>query len=352
VEVRDTGIGIAPDVQARLFTPFMQADNSTTRRFGGTGLGLAIARRLVHLMDGEIRLESAEGQGAAFQFTADMGIDGSTPLFSAEGGLSGSRVLFVDRGSTSRGVLERYATDWGMCPVAVSGAAGAVEAFQRAQETDQPFDVALIDDVDLLRQLASHPLAPNTRLLMLARSGQLPGKSVAVNRVLKPVKRAALVSALCSALGGRKCGVAPSAPDPMPQRGSRGRILIAEDNPVNQRVARLQVERLGFEADVVGSGEQVLEALQNLAYALVLMDCQMPGMDGYAATRELRRREAGLRHLPVIAMTANAFSSDRDDCLAAGMDDYLSKPVNLRSLGEMLDRWTAIEPDSVADSAR
>jgi CheY-like chemotaxis protein len=122
--------------------------------------------------------------------------------------------------------------------------------------------------------------------------------------------------------------------------GSRGRILIAEDNPVNQRVARLQVERLGFEADVVVNGQEALEALANLAYALVLMDCQMPGMNGYAATRELRRREAGERHLPVIAMTANAFSTDRDGCLAAGMDDYLSKPVSLRSLGAMLDRWT------------
>jgi CheY-like chemotaxis protein len=176
--------------------------------------------------------------------------------------------------------------------------------------------------------------------MLLARAGVLQRKMVVVSRLAKPVKRSELMSALRGALGGRKrAGTAPG-PELQPNRGSRGRILIAEDNPVNQRVARLQVERLGFEVDVVGDGQEALKALENLAYALVLMDCQMPGMDGYAATRELRRREAGSRRLPVIAMTANAFSTDRELCLAAGMDDYVSKPVNLRSLEAILDRWS------------
>jgi PAS domain S-box-containing protein len=346
VEVSDSGIGIASDVQERLFTAFMQADNSTTRRFDGTGLGLAIAQRLVHLMGGEIGLQSVVGQGTAFRFTADLGIDANAPTFETAGAVAGCRVLFVDRSSAGCGVLARYAAHWGMQAVVVRDAAGAAEACQRAQAADQPFDIALVDDVALLRQMASHPSSPSTKLMMLARYGVIPGKTVAVPRVVKPVKRSALLAALRAVLEGRKCGAAVPDPKPAPARGARGRILIAEDNPVNQRVARLQVERLGFQVDVVGNGEEALKALENLPYAVVLMDCQMPEMDGYAATRELRRREAGQRHLPVIAMTANAFSTDREVCLSAGMDDYLSKPVNLRSLGEILDRWAGV-PASV-----
>ena len=342
VEVRDTGIGVAPDVQARLFTPFMQADNSTTRKFGGTGLGLAIARRLVELMGGEISLESVEDQGAAIRFTADLGLDDVAQRPGPDAAVAGCRVLIVDRNLTSRGVLQRYAAAWGMVVTAACDAAGAAAAFQAAKSADQPFKIAMIDDVDLLRQMAAHPLPGSTQLMMLARAGVLPGKTVAVPRVGKPVKRSELLAALRGAMEGRREGAAVGKIQPAPVHGARGRILIAEDNPVNQRVARLQAERLGFDVDVVGNGQEALEALENLAYALVLMDCQMPGMDGYAATRELRRREAGQRHLPVIAMTANAFSSDREVCLSAGMDDYLSKPVSLRGLEAMLDRWSGV----------
>jgi CheY-like chemotaxis protein len=210
----------------------------------------------------------------------------------------------------------------------------ANDAVDRSIAAGPLFDLAVLDDAELVRQLA-----PQMRVLMLARAGMLPGKTPAAARVLKPVKRSGLLNAMRSALEGRN-GVTAAVPaQHAPVKGARGRVLIAEDNPVNQRVARLQVERLGFQADVVDNGRDALDALTDLAYALVLMDCQMPEMDGYAATRELRRREAGMRHLPVIAMTANAFSTDREVCLAAGMDDYVSKPVNLRSLAEILDRW-------------
>jgi CheY-like chemotaxis protein len=295
IEVADTGIGIAPAVQSNLFTAFIQADNSTTRRFGGTGLGLAIARRLVDLMGGEMGVESAEGYGATFWFTADLNLDAAAPVRGGDPELAGCRVLIVDRNASSRAVLARYAASWGMQPVAVSDSAGALAAFQSAQLADRAFDAALIDDVDLLRQTASHPPSAATRLIMLARSGVLPGGSVEASRVSKPVKRSAFRACLCATAVAVHQDT-PSAPGPR-----RGRILIAEDNPVNQRVARLQVERLGFEADVVSNGEEALHALGSLAYTLVLMDCQMPVMDGYAATRELRRREDGRCHIPVIA---------------------------------------------------
>jgi len=333
VEVRDTGIGIAPEVQNRLFSAFMQADNSTTRKFGGSGLGLAIALKLVKLMGGDIQLESAERQGTTFRFTVAMG-EAELPRCDADENLKGCRVLFLDRSASGRAVLGRYATAWGMLATVTADAVEAKDAVDRSIAAGQLFDLAVLDDAELVRQLA-----PQMRVLMLARAGMLPGKTPAAARVLKPVKRSGLLNAMRSALDGRN-GVTAAAPARhAPVKGARGRVLIAEDNPVNQRVARLQVERLGFQADVVDNGRDALDALTDLAYALVLMDCQMPEMDGYAATRELRRREAGMRHLPVIAMTANAFSTDREVCLAAGMDDYVSKPVNLRSLAEILDRW-------------
>jgi CheY-like chemotaxis protein len=290
-------------------------------------------------MGGEIRVESVEGGGTKFQFTVALaGEVGARPFDSGEV-LKPYRVLFLDRSTAGRAVLSRYTRDWGISAKVVADAAEAREELERAAMAGQPFDIAVVDDVELLRQLAAHPVSSSTRLLLLARAGVLPGKTVAVARILKPVKRLALVNALRSALEGRNHGTATPHKEVAPAPNSRGRVLIAEDNPVNQRVARLQVERLGFQADVVGNGREALEALENLAYALVLMDCQMPEMDGYAATRELRRREGGKRHLPVIAMTANAFSTDREVCLAAGMDDYVSKPVNLRGLEEILDRW-------------
>ena len=352
VEVADTGIGIPPAARAHLFTAFTQADSSTTRRFGGTGLGLAIASQLVNLMGGEIGVESVEGQGSTFWFTAAMRLDRSAaPAEEAAGHrLAGARILILDRNAASRAVVARHAIGWGAECVAVGDAADAAAALRLAWSEGRPFDIAVMDDVELLRQVASRPPCASTRLVMLAQAGVLPERNIAVPRILKPVKRPEMLACLAFALqlkrSERLAGL-PATPAPSVDRG---RVLIVEDNPVNQRLARLQVERLGFAADVVSSGEEALGAVERLTYAVVLMDCQMPGMDGYAATRELRRREGGERHIPVIAMTANAFATDRRFCLEAGMDDYLSKPVNLRNLRAALDRWTAA-PAEVAPAA-
>jgi CheY-like chemotaxis protein len=335
IEVKDTGIGISAAAMPNLFTAFSQADSSTMRRFGGTGLGLAIARRLANLMGGEIEVESEEGKGATFRFTASFPVD--RPPREPRAILAGSSILIVDRNPSSKAVLERYAHGWGMAANCVGETAQALEALESRQATGVPFDVVLTDDPAMVGGGAA-------LLLMLTRSGPRSGRAMATPRVFKPVKRDSLLAALCSILKRGPYQGEPSWPEPPGEvcRPSRGRILIAEDNPVNQRVARLQVKRLGFEVDVVSDGREVLDALGNQSYAMVLMDCQMPGLDGWAATRELRRRENCRGHIPVIAMTAHAYATDRERCIEAGMDDYLSKPVSLRSLGAVLDRWAGI----------
>ena len=334
VEVADTGIGIPAGAQAHIFTDFTQADNSTTRRFGGTGLGLAIARRLTGLMDGEIGVESVEGGGSTFWFTLSLQVEAGAAEKRSAPELEGRKLLIVEGHARSRAVLERYARDAGAEVVGVGGAGRAQAELENARSAGRAFDAAIWDDADLF---GSPPR--DTALVILGRSGVLARPVASAPRLFKPVKRSALVGCLQDVLQCAKVWGADVASPRRPAQFGRGRILIVEDNPVNQRVAQLQVERLGFESDIASNGEEALSAWSNLAYTLVLMDCQMPGMDGYAATRELRRLEGGRRHTPVIAMTANAFAADREFCLDAGMDDYVSKPVNLRNLEVVLDRW-------------
>jgi CheY-like chemotaxis protein/two-component sensor histidine kinase len=342
VTVADTGIGIPETAIPHLFAAFTQADSTTTRRFGGTGLGLAIAKNIVELMGGEIGVESREGRGSTFWFTALLPsvLKASAPPRR----LPSAAILIVDDNASSRAILQRHITAWGPLTEAAADGAAAL-ALLRAR----PFDAVIVDmqmpgtDVPaLLRQIAADPALCATPILRLTSIGALPDVDAAAG-IHKPVKPEVLYECL-----RRILRPAPSpAPAPpvveltVPSPASRGRVLIAEDNAVNQRVARLQVAHCGFDSDVVANGEEALDALSRMNYAVVLMDCQMPGMDGYAATRELRRRENGARHLPVIALTANAFATDREACLEAGMDDHLSKPVSLRSLAAALDRWSA-----------
>jgi PAS domain S-box-containing protein len=348
VSVTDTGIGIREDAMQRLFQSFTQADSSTTRRFGGTGLGLAIAKSIVELMQGEIGVESAPGRGSRFWFTAVLERDAAAQAGSARIALPPARVLIVDDNASSRTILERYTAAWGLRPYTAENGEQALASLRRHYAEGGPIGLVLLDmpmrDMDgaaLSRQIACDPTLSTTQIIHLTAIGCVSGSTGAAGRVAKPVKPQALYDCLKRVME-HGAGAAPAAtktPLDAQSRPRRGRVLIAEDNPVNQRVASLQVRRCGFDTDVVADGEAALAALESLHYALVLMDCQMPRMDGYAATRELRRRENGSRHTPVIALTANAYAADREACLQAGMDDHLAKPVSLRRLGEILDQW-------------
>ena len=353
ISVRDTGVGIPPEKIGLLFEKFRQVDGSTTRRYGGTGLGLAISKSIVELMQGQMGVESAPGRGSRFWFTAVLEPDAAAPATSAWGALPPARVLIVDDNAASRAILERYTAAWGLRPHTVESGAQALAALRHHHAAGDPFGLAILDmrmpgmdGAALAREIAGDPALRATRMIHLTAIGCLPGSAGALAHVSKPVKPQALYECLKRVLE-QSPGAAPAATEGPPgirlneQRpcARRGRILIAEDNPVNQRVASLQVQRCGFDTDVVANGEEALAALERLNYVLVLMDCQMPRMDGYAATRELRRRENGARHTPVIALTANAFAADREACLQAGMDDHLAKPVSLHNLGEILDRW-------------
>jgi two-component system sensor histidine kinase/response regulator len=352
VTVADTGIGIPRDAQSHLFDAFTQADSSTTRIYGGTGLGLAIVQRIVRLMHGKISVESAEGKGSTFWFTVTLEKDSAGQETYRDSSLTGSRLLIVDDNGTNRTILEHYARSWSMQPDCVASGAEALALLRERASQARPFHLALfdmqmpgMDGAELAGEIGRDESLRDTQLVLLSSTGNLSVCDRLAARLSKPVKRRALFDCLSRLLHGT-AGRPASASGPnrpsAPAGGAnlRGRILIVEDNPINQRVARLQVKQFGFESDIVEDGEEALAALERSEYTLVLMDCQMPVMDGYAATRELRRREAGTRRIPVIALTANAYAADREACLAAGMDDYLSKPVTLQHLGQVLVRWT------------
>jgi len=352
VTVTDTGVGIPLNAQPHVFDAFTQADSSTTRRYGGTGLGLAIARRIVGLMHGEIGFESEEGKGSTFWFTVNLEKAAALQTAEPDCALAGARLLIVDDNQTSRGVLSDYARAWDMQVECAASGAEALVRLQQSAAAAMPFQVALVDlhmpgvdGVALASEIAGARSLEPVKVVTLSSTGILPESPPVDARLSKPVKRRDLRDCLLRLLEGSAVAARgrPAAAVSESTGAPRGRVLIAEDNPVNQRVTSFQLKQCGFESDVVDDGESALAALQQTQYSLVLMDCHMPGVDGFAATRELRRREGGTRRTPVIALTANAYASDREACLAAGMDDYLSKPVTLKELGAALTRWVEVE---------
>ncbi|MEW6741455.1 MAG: response regulator [Planctomycetota bacterium] len=347
--VADTGIGIPQDRIGRLFKSFSQADTSTTRRFGGTGLGLAISKRLAGLMGGTMWVESEEGKGSTFHFTVRAKEAPSQPrryLSAAQPELRGRRVLVVDDNATNRQILCAHAESWGMIPRATGSPREALEWIRRGD----PFDVAVLDmimpemdGVELTKALTNElggSVLPVVMLTSLAYKPSEAERAVSTAHLYKPVKRETLHNVLIEVLGGqaaRKKDEAAQGPAKLAEEFPL-RILLAEDNPINQKVALRLLERAGYRADVAASGVEVLEALRRTPYDLILMDVQMPEMDGLEACRRICAGWSGEGRPHITAMTANATEADRQDCIAAGMDDFLSKPVRAAALEDAIRR--------------
>jgi signal transduction histidine kinase/CheY-like chemotaxis protein len=355
--VTDTGIGIAHESQNRLFQAFSQADGSTTRKYGGTGLGLAISQRLARMMGGTIGVESTPGQGSTFWFTARLARcsapqDTATHTLSA---LRGVRVLCVDAHATTQTVLEASLRAWDMQIDGVAEGAAALTRLRAAHAHGQPYTLAILapqlpdmHSLELAQAIKADPTLAALRLIILGSLGQRePGPGTLQADIAaflsKPVRQAHLFNCLMTALD---TAAVPSTATPVACRHEaarvqiRARVLVVEDNIVNQKVAVRVLEKLGCRVDVAATGREAVNALERLAYDLVFMDCQMPEMDGFAATAAIRQREASTgQHVPIVAMTANAMQGDRERCLTAGMDDYISKPVQFDGLLAILQKW-------------
>jgi PAS domain S-box-containing protein len=356
--VRDTGLGIAPEAQERLFDAFTQADSSTTRQYGGTGLGLAIAKQLTEMMGGAIGVESTPGHGSTFWFTARLATRpmDTQAVSVPHPDLRGLRVLIVDDNATSRDILHSQVSYCGMRSGSATDGPQALELLRTAVAQGTPYDVALLDmlmsamdGVALARAIKADPTIASVRLVMLVSvesyRGAQEAKQAGVECYLsKPVRQSQLYSCLAAVMGTSgqwQTSLDVRRPAPAVGRVLCGHVLLAEDNPVNQEVAVGMLESLGCRVDVVADGGEALQALVQTTYDLVLMDCQMPGIDGYEATRAIREREADAAtgRLPIIALTAHTMEGDRERCLAAGMDAYLSKPFTLEQLQSLLTQW-------------
>jgi two-component system sensor histidine kinase/response regulator len=353
--VSDTGVGIDAQQAAHLFEPFIQGDGSITRRFGGTGLGLTISRELVGRMGGEIGAEPRAGGGSVFWFTVELGAATSKRPARARPELRGVRALIVDAFATNRTIFEHYLRSWGLSSQSVEEPGDAIEALERACACGEPFEIALLDfsppgisTIELVRAISERPALHALNVVILS-SSPLEHKAFAdlgVSAVLtKPIRRSqlyntitdAIASALSSPSGECERAAARVAkPAVRPADGPL--VLVAEDNEINDAVAKALLIRQGLRAAVAHNGREAVEMALENDYAAILMDCQMPEVDGYEATRRIRGSEHG-RHVPIIAMTAHSMPGDRERCLAAGMDDYISKPVRPEQLQSVMKRW-------------
>ncbi len=368
VKFTDAG-EVTPEAQAALFDAFSQADASTTRRFGGTGLGLAISQRLVGLMGGRIAVDSREGAGSTFSFTVPFergpGVLGQPP--APRDDLAGVRVLVVDDHETSRAMLTRTLDGWRLRPEAVADADQALVLLQSAKRAADPFALALVDrnmpgrdGLGLLRAVRADPALAEVRVVLLTAAAR-PGEAAEARdagsdaQLTKPIRQSQLYDVLATVLAEGPGGET-GEPRPSGQEAGdgthRGRVLLAEDNQVNQRVACLMLERMGFAVDVVGDGQAAVAAVLTGRYNAVLMDCHMPVMDGFEAAAAIRRAESAGPRLPILALTASVLESDQRRCLAAGMDGHIAKPIRREALADALDQFLSNDPAAPPTTAR
>ncbi len=361
-EVQDTGIGLSEDAQSRIFDSFSQADGSTTRKYGGTGLGLSIAKQLVTLMHGEMSIESVVGLGSTFSFTARF----DQPVICVEPeaihNMQGFKALIIDDNATNREIIELQLKSWSIQSESAADAYQAMESLRAAKKSGHAFDFAIldmqmpeIDGIALAKAIQSEPEIADIRLIMLSSIYQVDisaaCQEVGIDHFLaKPVKQSYLYNSIAGLMG---------VPVPCLSRSRREkdnttnqhyhfdvRVLVAEDYPANQLVIRQILTTLGCQVDIVNNGSKAIEALSGHHYDLIFMDCQMPLMDGYETSQQIRRAEAAAnddKRIPIIALTANALQGDREKCLSAGMDDYLSKPFNRKQIQGILKIWSPAE---------
>ena len=361
--IQDTGIGIGEEDKSKLFAPFIQADNSTRRKYGGTGLGLAIVKQLVELMGGTISLDSTPGKGTLFAFTACFKRQAckNKTVFDQHQLLEGLRVLIVDDNATNRLILHEQLTSWSLKNESAENGRTALEMLRSAALNGEGYDIAIIDmqmpemdGLELAREIKQDRSIAMTQLVMLSSLGLYisidNAHEVGLEHILtKPVRQSYLFNCLITIVENSKYGICMAYDSKKNCETNseqfNSRILIAEDNVVNQQVLMGMLTHLGCTADVVGDGCLALQELDKKSYDLILMDCQMPNIDGFEATRIIREREQRVSnngsapHIPIIALTANAMDGARDECLAAGMDDYLAKPVSLTQLQNILKTW-------------
>ncbi|MDA0179838.1 response regulator [Solirubrobacter phytolaccae] len=345
VAVADTGIGIDPEQIDDLFDPFTQADSSTTRRYGGSGLGLTIARQLVELMGGRLEVVSARGEGSTFSFTVPLVVAASAPEREPHVFPASLKVLAVDDNATNRAVIKAHLAGVGTAVATAPSARRALELLHAAAAGGEPFALVLldgdmpeIDGYELAERIRTDAELADTRMIMLtsAPEQRSAARAAGIQHCLqKPIRRARLLDVIAQVMGA--AAPAPEAA-PAAAREREEVVLVVEDNLVNQRVAERMLHHLGYQVAVAGDGREALAMLERQRYALVLMDCQMPVMDGYEATTAIRAGETGATHLPIVAVTANVSKGDRERCLAVGMDDYLTKPLRPDRLGAALAR--------------
>jgi two-component system sensor histidine kinase/response regulator len=360
VEVADTGIGIEADRLAELFAPFSQADPTTTRRYGGTGLGLSITKQLAELMGGEIGVQSTPGTGSMFWFTLPCVRATAVHTGVSVLDLAGTRVLVVDDNASIRRIAERQLASWGLIPDSAGDGRAALELMRHAADDGRPYEVAVIDmrmpemdGLELARTIKATPRLRGARLILLsgAHVRARDAKAAGIDAVLtKPVRQSMLCNQLVKSLSRAPKPHQPqSPPEPAPVPTAHvGRVLVAEDNEINQIAARRLLQKFGFSVDIARNGREAIEASRRAEYAAVFMDCQMPEIDGYAATDVIRRCEGRDRRMPIIAMTAHTMEGDRDKCLAAGMDDYIAKPLRFANVESVLARIFSIN-DAAGD---